>query len=564
MRPFGISRQQNQAVNACGLNAIGIPMNNLTFVNRLRLLGGFVVIVLCVLVAFGHSMLSNMSAVADGMFNRGLVGSKLLADANNAAWELRFGIANYTLASPENRTKILEARPAFFETLDQSLKKYSSLGSGGDQDPAMKELNEALSAYKAGAPKWFQLIDESKKEEAAEFRAKVTNVAGGAMVKNIKLLIEKQLKTNETLQLEATDTAKRANSLLLALGGAALIMVVLVVWLLTGSITRELAGIQNEIEGIQQSNDYTRRASVSGDNEISHTAASFNRLMETTQNSLRELISAVERVSQAASTLSASSGRVAQGSEQQAEATSSMAATVEQVTVSINTVSENARNAMDLSASSDNISARGRDIIQQTVSEVLNISTAMRRTADVIGELGEHSSQISSVVQVIKEVADQTNLLALNAAIEAARAGEQGRGFAVVADEVRKLAERTTKSTQEITEMISTIQRSAQEAVTSMSTALHQMDGGVGLAKQAGESIDEIQRQSQQVTHVVREIAGALKEQSVASNDLANNVESVARMTDSNTAATEQIAHATRELDHLVEAMKSVGQRFRV
>jgi methyl-accepting chemotaxis protein len=179
------------------------------------------------------------------------------------------------------------------------------------------------------------------------------------------------------------------------------------------------------------------------------------------------------------------------------------------------------------------------------------ISVTVDRASGTIQELGRQSEQISAVVQVIKEVADQTNLLALNAAIEAARAGEQGRGFAVVADEVRKLAERTTQSTSDIARMIAAIQQSSLAAVDGMQHVVAQVNQERILTESAGEQITGIGRDTQQVAAAISDIAEALREQSSASNEIALHVESVAQMTEENNAATERTAESAQRVNQL-------------
>jgi methyl-accepting chemotaxis protein len=241
-----------------------------------------------------------------------------------------------------------------------------------------------------------------------------------------------------------------------------------------------------------------------------------------------------------------------------------MAASLEEMTVSINHVTDNAQTARDASLHSGEMSELGAKVIHDAVLEMGKIEVSVKGFSSIIQSLELQSNEISAIVNVIKEIADQTNLLALNAAIEAARAGEQGRGFAVVADEVRKLAERTGKSTQEIATMIGKIQSGTKEAVTSIENGVSTVISGVALANKAGDSITQIKAEAANVAQVVSEISDSLKEQSLASNDVAKNVEKIAQMTEENNAAVLQSSTAANHLEQLASSLHSSISHFKI
>jgi methyl-accepting chemotaxis protein len=232
--------------------------------------------------------------------------------------------------------------------------------------------------------------------------------------------------------------------------------------------------------------------------------------------------------------------------------------------VSIDQVEEHAREARAVTQDSSVQSSEGGRIIHEAASEMKRIAEAVNGTAGTIKDLEGYSDQISSIVQVIKDIADQTNLLALNAAIEAARAGEQGRGFAVVADEVRKLAERTGNSTQEIGAMIDKIQQGTQRAVQEMEAGVKRVGEGVSLAHQAGDSVTGIRDSAQRVTHAVDDISLALKEQTVAARDIAQKVEHIAQGSEENSAAVAQTAASAHRLEQLASELNELASRFRI
>ena len=322
--------------------------------------------------------------------------------------------------------------------------------------------------------------------------------------------------------------------------------------------------MRTAIVDISNTRDFTRRIAINSNDEIGQTARSFNEHMEGLQSAFRQLHEGIDKVANSSKSLSSYSYEVAEGSKNQSEATSVMAASVSQVTFGTSIVSAGAIEAVSLSNKSSELSEHGGQIIQRAAEEMSMIADSVRQTSSIIESLGEQSTQISSIVNVIKEVADQTNLLALNAAIEAARAGEQGRGFAVVADEVRKLAERTAKATQDVTTMISAIQNSSHTAVESMEQMVNQVECGVALAREAGEAITQIKSGSDQVAGMVSDISNSLSEQSKASDEIAAQIEKVTQMTEKNSNAANQESVAANDLEQLAVEMRATVDHFKI
>jgi methyl-accepting chemotaxis protein len=379
----------------------------------------------------------------------------------------------------------------------------------------------------------------------------------------MKLMTHEQAKAKASYEGSAKGNAV-TTALVLGLLALGLLISAAASWFIIRSITKPLGQIQRIISEVEKTSDFTKRVPVENTDEVGMTATSFNALMHTLQGTLRTVLDNVAELTDASHALTASSGQVASSSARQSEAAAAMAATVEEVTVSINHVSENAREAREISRKAGEHSSQGGAIIHDAVTMMTRMADTVRATSSTIGDLGQHSNRISSVVQVIKDVAEQTNLLALNAAIEAARAGEQGRGFAVVADEVRKLAERTTKATEEITQMIDAIQGSARNAVGTMSNAEAHVGSGVSLAQQAGEAINQIKDGAVHVIDVVSDISTALTEQTSASNDIAAHVETMAQMSEENSAAANRTAQAASRLENLANTMRAAVSQFKI
>ena len=287
--------------------------------------------------------------------------------------------------------------------------------------------------------------------------------------------------------------------------------------------------------------------------------------MKQMQGGLRDIIGrtlqTADTLTQAAQHLATSAHQVLRASERQSDASASVAASVEEMTSSVGHISENASDAKKHASGTGSLAKEGSMAVQEVIVQMNKITDAVSSSSVLITSLGEQSNQISSIVNVIKEIADQTNLLALNAAIEAARAGEQGRGFAVVADEVRKLAERTSLSTQKITEMVKMIQGGTGNAVAGMSEGSARVSESVKIVGHAEGSMAKIQEGVQKVLASVGDISMALTEQSSASTLIAKNVDGIAQMTEETSTIIKDVAVSADHLERLaVQLKESVGQ----
>ena len=250
--------------------------------------------------------------------------------------------------------------------------------------------------------------------------------------------------------------------------------------------------------------------------------------------------------------------------QRQAETLSSTAATIEQITVSINHIAENAKQAEQTASRTGEVSRHSVHAVNDLAKGIEKISSEVGRLAVTLGSLGDRSKAMNAIIGAIREIADQTNLLALNAAIEAARAGETGRGFAVVADEVRKLAERTARATVEIGQLIDSTHGDIQSALSDMGETQQSVALGLEASQSVATEISSIQGEVAEVVTSIRDIAEATREQSVATNDMARAAEEVNRMT----AETDQVVQgATRtvgELSALSNGLRDLVGRFRL
>ncbi|WP_153116432.1 methyl-accepting chemotaxis protein [Rhodocyclus tenuis] len=305
-------------------------------------------------------------------------------------------------------------------------------------------------------------------------------------------------------------------------------------------------------------------AAADSRNEVDVLARAINLMVERLRALLGEITGAAGRLGGAASQLQSAAQETTESAELQSQSASGIAASVEQLSVSISHVADSARDASEYSSEAKGSAAKGREVVARTMGELENIATAIHASAQQIESLGERSQQISGVVGVIREIAEQTNLLALNAAIEAARAGEQGRGFAVVADEVRKLAERTALSTAEIETTITAIIGDTGTAVERMQAVSREMGSGVDLARATGDSLSQIDAQAERALVTVRSIAEGTREQSAASQEIARLIERIAQMAEENTATAANNASQAESLQRLADELQGMLARFRL
>ncbi len=315
---------------------------------------------------------------------------------------------------------------------------------------------------------------------------------------------------------------------------------------------------------VMATGDLTAR--VAGDYRGDHQKLkiSINSLGESLSSLINQVTDAVQSAASSAVQISSTAESLAAASQEQSAQADEVASAVEEMS---RTVTENAMSATktaEVAKENGKVASEGGKVVEQTVVKMRDIAVVVKNSANNIEKLGESSKQIGEIISVIDDIADQTNLLALNAAIEAARAGEQGRGFAVVADEVRKLAERTTEATKQIATMIKGIQNETEQAVTAMNKGTVEVQNGIDLADRAGNSLKEILTSTQEVLDMINQIAAASEEQSATSEQISKNVMSISKVTAESTHRIEDVAHTSEDLAKATEHLRDLMSQFKV
>lgn len=306
------------------------------------------------------------------------------------------------------------------------------------------------------------------------------------------------------------------------------------------------------------------RVAVTPRSDKDQLGHSFVKMTNNLSTMIRQLTDDSNKLASAATEIASSAEQMASGSKEQMSQATQVSTAVEEMTANIQESARNSKDATEASRAASDTAGVGSNIVNEVIRGMQQISTVVADSAKTIEELSRSSDAIGEIISVIDDIADQTNLLALNAAIEAARAGEQGRGFAVVADEVRKLAERTSKATGEITGMIKSIQSDTGQAVNSMQKGLHEVRSGQDLVDKAGGSLNEIMSMSQRVMDMIVQISRNAEQQSVAAEEINRSIENISNITRESSTGAQQSAQAATELSSQAERLRSLVEKFKV
>jgi len=333
------------------------------------------------------------------------------------------------------------------------------------------------------------------------------------------------------------------------------------------SITKSIANPVRKTMAVLQSlaaRDLTTALDIDSTDELGVMAVALNRTIEVLRGTLATITQSAEQLASASEEISAGAGQTAESSRTQSDQTLQVATAMQEMSSTVLQISDNSQKASDASRNAAEAARNGGKVVEETLVTMRGIADSTSKVASTVTELGKGSEKIGKIISVIDDIADQTNLLALNAAIEAARAGEQGRGFAVVADEVRKLAERTTKATKEIADMIKSIQRETQNAVQAMEQEIKEVQVGVEKTTASGAALHEIIKMSEDVGDMIATIATAATEQSATTEQINSNVSQISGSTQESSAAAAQTSKACSDLSSLAFDLQHLVKQFKL
>lgn len=488
----------------------------------------------------------------------------VLAEARQSFTEVR--VSAYKILSMD-QAGMAAAEDGLKKRIDKTLKSlgdYEKLISNAEDRRLLEEDKAAIQAYLDLVNQTLPLVKDGHADAARDLLAGKGAPIGQKAVDAMDAHVAFNTKLADDGTNTALASADSGRNITIAGIVVGLGLISGIGFFLAREIRERLNRLNSFINTVNASLDFTPRLGITRMDELGTTAHAFNLLLDRLRDNLKSIAAGALAVAQASEQLAETSTQVATASGRQSESASNVAATVEEMTVSINHVGDRAQEADHLSSESERLASQGEKVILQTAEDIHDIAKTVDHASNLISGLETDTKKISSVISVIKDVAEQTNLLALNAAIEAARAGEQGRGFAVVADEVRKLAERTATSTQEITNTITAMNTSAENAAQSMQDVVEKVGIGVQRAQETSESIQQIGAGCRSAVETVGEITSAIREQGSATNNIAVQVERIAQMSEESSAAATESSSAALRLDKLAKDMQHIVSAYRL
>nr|WP_145255170.1 methyl-accepting chemotaxis protein [Pseudomonas sp. SJZ131] len=522
------------------------------------LIGGLMLI----LGVFALNQMSKIRAAGEDIANASVPSIKSLDEFTQLTLRLR--VLSYRLLinrEPDVQQKTMDLFDARNQQIRDAQRVYEPLIDGAEERAAYDQYVQLLAQYRQLEDRMKSLsranqVDDLRKMLNTELLTN-SEAVNSALAKLLEINTRQIAETNQ----EATDQYSSSFNLVITLLIFATGLTVLFAWLLTNSITKPIANALGAAEEIAEGN-LTRPIIVDGEDEAGRLLAAMAKMQEKLRDTLQRISGSATQLASAAEELNSVTDESARGLTQQNNEIEQAATAVNEMTSAVEEVARNAVSTSEASKNATTSAGDGRDLVQETVSAIERMSADVQSTATLIGDLANESRDIGKVLDVIRGLADQTNLLALNAAIEAARAGEAGRGFAVVADEVRALAHRTQQSTSEIERMIGSIQSGTEHAVDSMRNSTERAESTLSIARGAGLSLDTINTAIVEINERNLVIASAAEEQAQVAREVDRNLVNIRDLSVQSATGANQTSAASNELSRLALDLNNMVGRF--
>jgi methyl-accepting chemotaxis protein len=466
---------------------------------------------------------------------------------------------------------LLFDQESMLDRLEEGKQEYRQSADGIREKLQTEEGKRSFAEIERLHKSYVEYLDQEvalqragRAKEARKMLATRSTPVSVELGKATDQFVAHEQKAKQQVLDEQSATEFRAERLVLALPAIAILAGLLVATIISRSIHSAVGAMLTMAQQIAENDLAIDDLQIKSADEIGKAGMALNQMKDSLRDVIRSIAGTAEHVASASEQISASAAEQAKSAENQKDQTTQVAAGLQQMTATVQQVSENSSAAADASRRAAGLARDGGVIVEETLSKMRAIADSVSSTAKKVEELGKSSDQIGRIVGVINDIADQTNLLALNAAIEAARAGEQGRGFAVVADEVRKLAERTTIATKEIAEMIRSVQQETRTAVAAMEQGTKDVQDGVNTTARAGDSLKQIIQMSEEVGEMITHIATAATEQSTATEEIHKSMDQIAILVKESAVGAQQSAQACQDLSGLALDLQKLVSKFRL
>jgi methyl-accepting chemotaxis protein len=538
-----------------------MKLGNLKISTRLQTGLGLIIAFMVLLTATGIWSLSVMNGKLEQIIKINNVKILLATKIADAVSAIDMGLMTTVIANDETASKTemkkIEDAQALYADSFEKLKKLETTVKGKELIEDMQQKNTIAQTARSRVT---QFITEGNLSQANNMLLGSLTISAMLSTSCVEMVKYQEELTNAGA-MAAQATYRKARLILLCIGAFVFLFAVFLASFLTRSITKPLS------EGVLVAHkiadgDLTAQIDTSRTDETGQLLGAMKDMVMKLQHIIGEVKNAAKNIASASKELNENSELMSEGAIEQAGRSSQVATASEEMSQTVLDIAKNTSSIETSATETAKLAKDGEGVVDGSVEKVKSIAKRIDQSAELIKSLGERSNQIGEIVNVINEIADQTNLLALNAAIEAARAGEAGRGFAVVADEVKKLAERTANSTAEIGGMINSIQGEVRQIVLSMGDITSEVKSGVKLSTQAGSVLRTIVGSVDQLHVMVQQIASATEEMASTSEEINRDIETIANVSKETSGNSEQIAKASRELSGLSVNLEGVVEGF--
>ena len=541
-----------------------MDLKNLKIGVRLGL--GFTVVVVLMLVIGGFSisktnqLATMIGSLVEDNFHKTVTIYAIKGKINDVGRSLRNMVISDDKEEHEKEVRnIKEIRVATVKLFEE----LTTIVRNDTEKTLLKEIVDARSKFVESQKLVMGLVEAGEGEKARFELLTSASKTQAAYFTTIDKMIEYQSSEFQRVGRESDEAAMQGRNIISSLLVTSVVLSALFVFFIVRSITGPIAPLVSVARKIAAGNLDVQIDHASSD-EIGQLSDSFRIMTDNLRDTIKQVTGHAQQVATAANQLHATAVQIAAGAEEVASQTNTVAVAGEEMTATSADIANNCQMAAEGGRRANQAVQVGSDVVNETVKVMGRIAAQVSSSAKTVQSLGERSDQIGAIIGTIEDIADQTNLLALNAAIEAARAGEQGRGFAVVADEVRALAERTTRATREIGEMIKSIQTETKGAVVAMEAGVREVEIGTSEAACSGQALQEILNQINNVTMQVNQIATATEEQTATTGEISNNMLQITAVVQQTAKGAEESARSAGQLAQLAEELQQTVGRFKL